>query len=285
VLLVAAAWVTLAAALQPQQLARPVGLDNAATAWRAPPVVMGRKFENNKLKMAKTALAYAKKASMIGKKVVMAVKAGGDDPAINRQLAAVMREANSLDVGKDVVDRNIKRALDSSTADFKELTYEAYGFGGVGLIINVLTDNNNRANSEVGTVVKKAGCKIASSGSVAFNFERKGRLAVNSELDEEELLDLAIEAGCEGDVALEAPDPEGRGDDAKVKAVVITEPTELGMLQEALQGAGNECSGALIQVPMATVDCGEEDEEMNFNVIDKLEELDDVATVEHNMAV
>ena len=71
--------------------------------------------------MAKTALANAKKASYIGKKVVIAVKAGGDDPSINRQLAAVMKEANSLDVTKDVVERNIKRAMDADTSDYKEL--------------------------------------------------------------------------------------------------------------------------------------------------------------------
>ena len=65
-------------------------------------VMMGRKFENNKLKMAKTALAYAKKASYIGKKIVIVVKAGGDDPATNLQLAAVMREANALNVPRDV---------------------------------------------------------------------------------------------------------------------------------------------------------------------------------------
>ena len=65
-------------------------------------VMMGRKFENNKMKMAKTALAYAKKASYIGKQVVIAVKSGGDDPDANLQLAAVMREANALNVPKDV---------------------------------------------------------------------------------------------------------------------------------------------------------------------------------------
>ena len=65
-------------------------------------VMMGRKFENNKMKMAKTALAFAKKASYIGKKVVIVVKAGGDDPDANLQLAAVMREANALNVPRDV---------------------------------------------------------------------------------------------------------------------------------------------------------------------------------------
>lgn len=252
---------------------------------RCSDAVMGRKFENNKLKMAKTALAYAKKASYIGKKVVVAVKASGDDPTINRQLAAVMAEANALNVPKDVVSKNIKRAMDTDTANYDELTYEAYGHGGVGLIINCLSDNKNRAVEMVNTAIKKADGKVAASGSVAFNFARKGRLAINAELSEDDLLELAIEGGCEGDVEREEADVDGRGDSEEVKCVALTEPTELGLLQAALQEAGHACTGRLINVPMATVDCSEEDAELNFNLIDKLEEIDDVDSVEHNMAV
>lgn len=254
------------------------------SAARSGGVRMGRKFENNKLKMAKTALAYAKKASYIGKKVFIAVKEGGDDPSVNRVLASVLSEANSLNVPKDVVDRNIKKAMDPVTADYKELTYEAYGMGGVGLIINVLSDNNNRATADVNMIVSKSGCKIAASGSVLFNFNRKGRLVLKSEIDEDDLLELAIEAGCEGDVSIEPPDPDGRNDPEEIACVVITEPTELGVVQAALQEAGHECSGQLIYSPMATVECGEEDEAANFAAIDRLEELDDVTNVEHNMA-
>ena len=107
-------------------------------------------------------------ASYIGKKVVIAVKAGGDDPDVNAALAAAMREANALNVPKDVIERNVKKAMDPTTAAAKELTYEAYGVGGVGLIINVLSDNTNRANADVNMIVNKNGCKIASSGSVAI---------------------------------------------------------------------------------------------------------------------
>ncbi|KAL3893635.1 MAG: hypothetical protein SGPRY_014094, partial [Prymnesium sp.] len=217
---------------------------------------MGRKFENNKLKMAKTALAYAKKvlptwqtsASYIGKKVVVAVKAGGDDPSSNLQLAKVLSEANSLNVPKDVIQRNIKKAMDPVTADYKELTYEAYGIGGVGMIINCLSDNNNRATADVNMIVKKAGCTIASSGeqepsrvgffsqheelrSVIFNFARKGRLALFKEIDEDTLLELCIEADVDGDVSIEEPDPDGRNDEETVKCVVLTEPNELGAVQ------------------------------------------------------
>merc|ERR1711924_181019 len=116
----------------------------------------------------------------------------------------------------DVVQKNIKRAMDTDTADYDELTYEAYGHGGVGLIINVLSDNKNRAVEMVSTAVKKENCKVAASGSVLFNFNRRGRLAINDDLDEDALLEL-IEAGCEGDVTLEAPDMEGRGDSEDVK--------------------------------------------------------------------
>jgi len=247
--------------------------------------MMGRKFENNKLKMAKTALAYAKKASYIGKKVVIAVKASGDDPSINRQLAAVMAEANALNVPKDVVNKNIKRAMDTDTANYDELTYEGYGHGGVGLIVNVLSDNKNRAVEMVTTALKKEGCKVAASGSVAFNFARKGRIAINDALDEEALLELAIEGGCDGDVELQEPDVEGRGDSEDVKCVALTEVTELGLLQGALQEAGHSCSSELVNMPMTYVDCSAEDEEANYKVIDRLEEIDDVSSVEHNMAV
>ena len=264
------------------QLGAPVA---PASTCRCAPVQMGRKFENNKLKMAKTALAYAKKASYIGKQVVVAVKAGGDDPSINRQLASVMAEANAMNVPKDVVNKNIKRAMSSDTANFDELTYEAYGHGGVGLIINCLSDNKNRAVEMVTTALKKEKCKVAASGSVQFNFNRMGRLAINDKLDEEQLIELAIEAGLEGDVELEEPDVDGRGDSEDVQCVAVVAMDELGLMQSALSDAGHACSGMLVNVPMTDVECSEEDEELNYQVIDKLEEIDDVSTVEHNMAV
>ena len=95
---------------------------------------------------------------------------------------------------------------------------------------------------------------------------------------------MAIEAGCEGDATVEAPDPDYRMDGEKVKCVVLTEPAELSLVQKALEEAGYECSGQLVHVPLTTVECSEEDMETNYAAIDKLEELDDVTSVEHNMA-
>ena len=116
-----------------------------------------------------------------------------------------------------------------------------------------------------------------------FNFARCGRLCVNRALDADALLELAIAAGCEGDVALEPSDADGRGDAETVAAVARTAADELGALQAALQAAGYECVGRLVHAPLALVACSEADEANNFRLADQLEELDDVASVEHNM--
>ena len=165
--------------------------------------MMGRKFENNKVKMAKTAAAYTKKAAYIGKKIAQCVQDGGPNVESNRQLGLLIKEANALGVKRDVVDRNIKKASESPT-DYKELTYEAYGNEGVAFIINCLSDNNNtRAAADVNAAVNKlgqklGGFKMAASGSVLFNFERKGRLAVtNKALTEDEMIEVAIEGGVD----------------------------------------------------------------------------------------
>jgi len=249
---------------------------------------MGRKFENNKVKMAKTASAYTKKAAYIGKMIAQCVQAGGPNVDSNRRLGLLIREAKTLGVKSDVVDRNIKKASSGDMKDFKELTYEAYGVGGVGFIVNCLSDSNNRASAEVNACVKKLGeksnpsFKIGSSGSVLFNFEKKGRLVLQSSIEEDSLIELAIEADVD-DVELQAPD-EDKGDDlAMIKAVVVTAAESLGSLQSALQGAGIECAGSFVNYPLATVECSQEDIDANLAALDKLEEIDDVDSVEHNM--
>ena len=268
---------------------RPASLLSGVRGRRGPRaasvVMMGRKFENNKLKMAKTAAAYTKKASLIGKKIKVAVRAGGPDPDSNRALGLIIKEAQALNVKRDIVDRNIKAASEGKDgADFKELTYELYGHGGAGFIVNALSDNNNRAFNDVGTVVKKASLKLAEQGSVLHNFQRKGRITVNGDLDEDTAIEFALEAGVD-DVEVVAPDGDMRNDGEEVKAVVIVEPGDLGAMQAALQDAGMACVGNLVHepIPGTLVECGEDDLEKNLLVLDKLAEVDDVDTVEHNI--
>ena len=243
--------------------------------------MMGRKFE--KVSNRRAMFAYTKKASFIAKKIQIAVKQGGANPDSNRQLGLVIREAQANDVPRDVVDRNIKKASEPNTADFKELTYEVFGAGGVGFIVNALSDNSNRAKLEVTTLVRKTkGCKMATSGSVAFQFAKRGRVAVNTALTEEAMIELAIEAGVD-DAELVAPD-EGL-DGERVHSVVLVAPTALAAMQGALQDAGHGCAGRLAMVPTAALQVSDADLELNLAAIDVLEECGDVDSVEHNMQI
>ena len=108
------------------------------------------------------------------------MKAGGADPLGNRALEQLLKECKQNDVPNDVIDRNIKKASDANTADFKESVFEFYGFGGVGFIVNVLTDNDNRASSNVALAAKKQLLKTATTGSVTFNFDKKARIDVST---------------------------------------------------------------------------------------------------------
>jgi len=95
------------------------------------------------------------------------------------------------------INRAIKRASEAATGDFSESTFEAYGLGGASFVINVLSDNANRATADVKSAVGKNNGKMAESGSVLFMYDRKGKIVVPAALDEEALLEAAIEAGCE----------------------------------------------------------------------------------------
>eukprot|EP00537_Pseudo-nitzschia_pungens_P002312 CAMPEP_0172369438 /NCGR_PEP_ID=MMETSP1060-20121228/32913_1 /TAXON_ID=37318 /ORGANISM="Pseudo-nitzschia pungens, Strain cf. cingulata" /LENGTH=209 /DNA_ID=CAMNT_0013094369 /DNA_START=378 /DNA_END=1007 /DNA_ORIENTATION=+ len=208
----------------------------------------------------------------------MAVKQGGSASTdSNRQLAEVVKQAKANNVPVDNINRAIKRATEASTADFAESTFEAYGFGGASLVINVLSDNPNRANADVKSTVNKRNAKIAESGSVLFMYDRKGQVEVDALIDEEILLDAAIEADIE-DFLLEEGDEEG-------SSVVFVEPSDSGKMFDVIKGLGHEnAKMSLRWVSKAPVECSDEDFEHNMEIIDALEELDDVDSVEHNMS-
>lgn len=131
---------------------------------------------------------------MYAKKIIMACKAGGSDMASNRQLVSVISEAKAANVPNDVINRNVDKAASADTADFKESTFEYYGHGGVGLIVNAVTDNGNRAANDVHLVAKKNELKSGSGGSVTFNFDKKARIDVKGKvLQEDTLLEMCME--------------------------------------------------------------------------------------------
>lgn len=238
---------------------------------------MGRAAAVRAATKAKTDARKAKTNAIFGKKIIMAVKEGGSpDPNANRLLFDIMKQAKASSVPVDNINRAIKRATEGSAGDFKESTFEAYGFGGASFVINVLTDNNNRASSDVRSCVNKREGKIAEPGSVLFMYDRKGKIEVNAVLDEEAVLEAAIGAGCD-DYELDVSDDS---------TVVYTSPTDTSIMMEAIKGMGYEegIKMELVYISKAPVEVSDSDFEKNMQIIEALEDLDDVDRVEHNMS-
>ena len=238
---------------------------------------MGRRAAKNAARKGKSDALKAKLYARAGKKIIMAVKAGGPDVNSNSQLAQCVRDAKTAGVPVANIDRAIKSGSNTDSADFKEATFEAYGFGGAGIIVNVLTDNSNRASSDVQSTIKKRNLKLASPGSVLFNFERKGKIDLEptKPLDEDELIEIALEAGADDAQLLEQ-------DDDRIS--VLTDIPDLSTMQNALTDAGFVVVDAnLAYVPTVTAEVDDEAMESNFAAIEALESLDDVDSVDHNM--
>jgi YebC/PmpR family DNA-binding regulatory protein len=238
---------------------------------------MGRAAAVRASTKAKTDLRKAKTNAIFGKKIIMAVKQGGSpDPNANRALADVMKQAKAQSVPVDNIQRAIKKASEGNVGDFKESIFEAYGFGGASLVIHVLTDNNNRATADVRSTVSKREGKMAEAGSVLFMYDRKGCIQVPAVLEEEAVLEAAIEAGC-SDMELVVEEGTTR---------VYTDPSETSNMFQAIQSMGYEqgLEMSLIYVSKAPVECSDDEFEKNMEIIDALEELDDVDRVEHNMS-
>jgi YebC/PmpR family DNA-binding regulatory protein len=174
----------------------------------------------------------------------------------------------------DTVERNIKKASSPDQEDIFELTYELYGHNGVGILVEIITDNKNRTASDMRIATNKRGGSIANPGSVAFNFDRKGVMLVSKEqAEEEDLFLLATEAGAEDFEALEED------------FLILTSPESLYAVREVLdqnEVVPSKCD--LEFVPKVTVECDEESAEANQGLIDWLEDIDDVQAVYHNMA-
>lgn len=242
---------------------------------------MGRAAAVRASTKAKTDGRKAKINASFGKKIIMAVKDGGSpDPNANRALFDVIKQAKANSVPVDNINRAIKRASEGSAGDFKESTYEAYGFGGASMVVNVLTDNNNRASSDIRVIINKRDGKIAEPGSVLFMYDRKGKIEVNAVLDEESVLEAAIEAGCD-DYELLPGDVEGT-------TILYTTSSETSTMVEALkslQEVGEESMKvSLVYMAKATVECSDDDFDKNMQLIEALEDCEDVDSVEHNMS-
>jgi transcriptional/translational regulatory protein YebC/TACO1 len=157
--------------------------------------VTGRHSKNVAAKKNKLDAAKNKLYTRLGVKILMAAKAGGADTSKNIELARVLREAHSIKLPKENIDRALKKATETSNADYEAGAYEVYGHGGVGIVVSTLTDNSNRANMQIKSTARKAEVKIASGGSVLFQFDHKAIfIPQTSSYDKDLIIEKAIES-------------------------------------------------------------------------------------------
>jgi YebC/PmpR family DNA-binding regulatory protein len=207
------------------------------------------------------------------REITVAAREGGGDPEFNPRLRLAVDTAKGASMPLDNVERAIKRGTgDMEGVNYEEVTYEGYGPGGVALLIETLTDNQNRTVADVRHCLGKNAGSLGTSGSVAWQFDRRGQIFIEAaKHDEEAVFDAAIEAGAE-DVT--------RSED---EFVVDTEAMSFTAVQDSLKGAGIEVAHAeLTMVAKNEVDVGDRAAEKLLKLIDALEELDDVQRVHSN---
>lgn len=221
---------------------------------------------------ARRAKAFAKYI----KNVEVAARIGGPDQAGNPTLADAVHKAKKNSVPGDNIDRAIKRGagLTGDAVEYQTIMYEGYGPGGVALLVECLTDNKNRAATEVRTALSRNGGNMADPGSVAYNFERKGMITVPAEgTTEDDVLMAVLEAGAEEVI----PTPNGESFE------VITEASQLVEARSALVTAGIDYDSAEAEfVPNLKVDIDAATARKMFQLIDALEDSDDVQNVFSN---
>ena len=205
----------------------------------------------------------------IGNMIAIAAKSG-TDPDMNPSLAMAIEKARQANMPKDNIQRSIDRAADKNAAVLEEITYEGYGPGGVGIIIETATDNRNRTLPEVKTALIKNGGRLADAGSVAFQFVRKGVIRVNA--SGEDALLTVLDAGAE----------DAEEDDGEL--VVYTDMKDLHAVNKSIADAGLEITDAELQYVaenLVVVDDNETARKL-LKVLDAIEDCDDVTSVHTN---
>ena len=207
------------------------------------------------------------------REVTVATKAGGSDPAGNARLRAAIEKAYSGNVPKDTVQRAIKRASgELQGQSIEELRYEGYGPGGVAVMVDCMTDNRNRTVSEIRHAFSKCGGNLGTDGSVAYLFSKVGQLSYPDSIDEDSLMEAAIEAGADDIVTNE----DGSLD-------VLTSPAVFGEVKDHLSGAGlNPEQAEVTMRAMNNVAIGFDEAKQMLRLLDMLDDADDVQEIYSN---
>ncbi|MDQ6937882.1 MAG: YebC/PmpR family DNA-binding transcriptional regulator [Actinomycetota bacterium] len=228
----------------------------------------------------KKAVIDAKRGKLFAKlikNIEVAARTGGADTDGNPTLYDAIQKARKTSVPLDNIERAVKRGsgAEAGASDWQTIIYEGYGPAGVAVLIECLTDNRNRAASEVRTAMSRNGGSMADPGSVSYLFNRKGVVIVAREsLSEDDVLAAVLDAGAE--------EVNDLGDSFEV----ISEPTDLVAVRTALQGAGIDYDAAETSfVPSVQVPLEEDEARKVFRLVDALEDCDDVQNVYANFDV
>jgi YebC/PmpR family DNA-binding regulatory protein len=214
--------------------------------------------------------------SKLARAVTVAARDGGGDPTGNPTLATAIQKAKDASMPKDKIQKaiDVGTGAGSDGAAIERIVYEGYGPAGVAVLVEALTDNRNRASAEIRHAFSKHGGSLGEPGSVAWIFEKKGAIVVDSGSYGEDDLIGAIDAGAE----------DVREDEDKLR--VICEPTDITAIREALEGEGIEVESAgLIVEPKSSVELNGQDAERLLKLLDALDDQDDVDEVFANFDI
>ena len=230
------------------------------------------KFKNIQFRKGAQDKKRAKLFSKLAREITTAAKMGLPDPAMNPRLRSAIQAARAQNMPNDNIDRAIKKSQEAGGDNYEEVRYEGFGVGGVGVIVEALTDNRNRTASEVRSIFSKHGGNLGETGAVSFNFDRLG--AIQFDLDKasaDDMFEAALEAGGEDVETIE----DGH--------VVYCNPDELHQVGKALEERfGEATTMQILWRPKLEVPIDEEAGGKLLRMIDALEDSDDVQQVYAN---
>ena len=233
------------------------------------------KFANIAHKKAANDAAKGKIFTRLGKEIMVAVKEGGPDVNNNSKLRQVVAKAKASNMPHDTIDRAIKKAASSDMTDYESVTSEGYGPNGTAIIVEAITDNRNRAASNIRNAFTKGGGNVGTPGCVSFMFDKKGQMIVAKEecdKDADELMMMALDAGAED---------FNEEDDCYE---ITTAPDDFDAVNEALTNDGiTFASAEVTMIPQTYVELTSEDDLKKMRrILALLDEEDDVQNVYHN---
>ncbi len=235
------------------------------------------KWANIKRKKGANDAIRGRITTKISREITIAVRMGGADPTGNMRLKLALSKAKANNIPKDNINRAIQKGAGATEgAGYEEMTYEGYGPGGAALMLDILTDNRNRTAADVRHIFSKNGGNLGETGCVGWMFKQKAVFVVEKETfeDEDELMDIVLEAGAE----------DMQGDDDVFE--ITADPAAFDDIEKALAQKGIETASAEItMIPDTTVKLEGADAEKMQKLVDALEDNDDVQNVYGNYEI